>query len=281
MSVATPEPGIHADVPMDEYHRWPGASKSRLWLMRERSPAHVRWAMDHPPESTPAQAYGTAAHMAILEPSRFAEVYERLPDGDGRTKAVKDARAAIEEDGRIPLKPDDFDAIMAMRDVVLDHPKARRLLEGDAERSLVWTDPDTGVLCKGRADLLSDRGPVIVDYKTTRDASPEAFERAIYIYGYYVQGAMYLDGASALGDSRDHFVIIAQEKGPPFCVGVYDLRPDALLKGADEYGSLLRQWARCVESGEWPGYGDRVVPIGIPEWAARKIEERLEIGGEE
>ncbi len=272
------DPGLYADVPMSEYHTWPGASQSRLKTLRDKSPLHLRYEMDHPSESTPTQALGEAVHVAVLQPDLFALDYVRAPEGDRRTKAVKSAWADLASDcpDSTILKPDDYDLCAVLRDTIAAHPKASRLLEGDAERSAVWDDA-TGVRCRGRFDLISDRAPVIVDLKTTRDASPDAFGRAIYTYGYYIQGAHYRRGGQALGLEIEHFVIIAIEKVPPYALAVYDITGDALRAGEEELDVLLARYAECEQSGVWPGYGGvtgNVAPISLPPWAWRQIDER-------
>lgn len=60
-----------------EYHGGPGVSKSLLDLIA-RSPAHMKAALDRPPEErtpTAAQAIGTAFHALVLEPGVFAKEY--------------------------------------------------------------------------------------------------------------------------------------------------------------------------------------------------------------
>jgi hypothetical protein len=81
-------------------------------------------------------------------------------------------------------------------------------------------------------------------------------------------------GANALGMGLRHLVIIAAEKVPPYCVGVYRIEADAVAAGDEELRPLLRLYAECMESGNWPGYEDKVHPISMPDWAFRKMSER-------
>jgi len=273
--------GLHADIPQSDYLALPYASYSRLKRLRDTCPAIVRYEMEHPPPSTPALVVGSAVHCAVLEPFQFTRLYVKGVEGDGRTKAVKDARAALEADhpGATVLSHADYEMVCGVRDAVAAHPKASRLLEGRPEHTALWTDPETGVQCRGRFDLLSDRVPAVVDLKTCMDASPDAFARSCYQYGYYLQGAMYLQGAQEIGYTAKHFIIVAVEKRPPHVVAVYELEPADLGLGADEVRSLLRTWKRCQDSGVWPGYSDRVERLALPTYAARQIMER--IGGDE
>src|SRR5690606_5815050 len=181
----------------------------------------------------------------------------------------------VEAGDRTILTPDEWDQCMAMREAVAAHPIARKLLEGEAERSAIWRDPDTGVLCKGRFDEISRSVGAITDLKTTTDASPEAFSRAIYRYGYYLQAAHYLSGAKALDLPAEFFVFIAIEKDPPYAVAVYHVRGDAIQAGLDELRLLLELYARCEESSIWPGYPAEAVEIDLPPWAYREIVGRV------
>lgn len=272
------EPGLF-DLSYHEYDEQDYASYSRLKMMRDNCPALVRYMIDHPPPATPALIFGRAAHAAVLEPESFERKFLRAVEGDGRTKAVREAMEELRASnpGATILSASDYDRVAAMRDAMARHPKARRLLEGNAEKSLIWDDPETGVRCKGRIDLLSDRAPAIVDYKTTEDASPDVFEKSIYKYRYYLQGALYLQGAQEAGFPRQHFVIVAQMKRAPYLVACYRVDDVALSYGADEARALLFKWARCAESGEWPGFDDRVLPIGLPRYGEREISEYLEM----
>ena len=276
MSPDSRAPGLYDGIPMSEYLRIPGASNGLLRTLRDKSPMHARYKMTHPDEPTEAMRIGGATHTAVLEPDEWERRYVRGVDLDLRTKAGKEAQAELEAGNPHAeiLKPEAYDLALTLREVVLAHPRARRLVEGKAERTMIWDDPETGVRCRGRADLWSDVAPVIVDLKTTRDAAREAFQRDIYTFGYYLQAVHYLNAASALGETRDHFVFIAIEKTPPYGVAVYDLDDDALMAGAEELRSLLMRWKQCEESGEWPGYDTRVTPISIPTWALRQVEGR-------
>lgn len=273
----TPEVGLHPGVDALIYHRWAGASQSRLKILRDHTPAHVRWAMDHPEEPTEAMRVGAAFHTLVLEPDLFPKLYVRGIEGDGRTKAVKEAREALaaEYPRHHILKADDYDTVIAMRDAVARHPHTRHLLEGETERSAVWRDPATGVLCRGRFDDIARGIGAITDLKSAIDASPFRFPHVIYNLGYHIQGAMYLSGAKALGIDADTFAVVAVEKDPPFCVAVYQLNGAAIYDGQRELEPLLETWAKCEESGEWPGYPTDVVAIDLPTWAPQQITARV------
>lgn len=275
---AAPEVGLHAGVDALIYHAWPGCSQSRLKVLRDHTPAHLKYEMEHPREATESMRLGAAIHTCVLEPDLFPTLYVRGIAGDGRTKAVKEAREqlAAEHPRKHILAPDDFDTCLAIRDAVGAHPRTKHLLQGERERSAVWRDPATGVLCRGRFDDIARSVGAVADLKSCGDASPIRFPHAIYNYGYHLQAAMYLRGAKALGIDADTFVFIAVEKEPPHAVAVYQLNGAAIADGERELDPLMELWARCEASGEWPGYSTDVVAIDLPMWAPMQITQRLE-----
>ena len=52
------------------YNRRKGIRRSDLWKLK-RSPAHFKYAVENPAEQSPAMAFGSAVHMAVLEPRRL------------------------------------------------------------------------------------------------------------------------------------------------------------------------------------------------------------------
>ena len=178
------------------YHAHPAVSKSHLDLVA-RSPLHY-WAryIDSKrelPEPTPAMRIGTALHTLVLEQDQFEERYITAPQVDRRTKVGKEAWAEFEAEAgdRELIAADDRAQISRMAEAVWAHPAAAALLhwEGKAETTHMWTDPATGLACKCRPDWLTNDGRLIVDLKTTEDASPAGFRKSIGAFRYHVQSS--------------------------------------------------------------------------------------------
>lgn len=265
--------GLHRNVAASVYHtRELGvASKSALDELA-RSPAHYRTWLAGADESTPALGFGTAFHMALLEPERFASTYVAQPDfGDCRYKAAKDARDAwrAEHAGRTLIAEDDLEAIRGMAQAVLEHSRARTMVRG-GERELVcrWTDEETGLQCKSRLDYYIERRSLAVDVKSCIDASADGFKRAITNYRYHVQDAFYRSGLEAVRAPVRHFAFIAVEKKPPYAVAVYVLDEEARAKGHARVRHDMATLAKCLKDDVWPGYPEEVQTIELPPWAA-------------
>jgi exodeoxyribonuclease VIII len=270
-----PEPGIYSGIAAERYHRWDACSNSRCSAL-VRSPAFCRYQIDHPSPSTPSMELGTALHVAILEPERFATTYGRGPEGDGRTKAVRDGMAAIARDGLLPLRPGDYDACQMARASAWANRAVREVLERavDRELSAVWyhifdeTDQEMmeSLLCKLRIDAACEGG-FILDLKRTKSAQPHAFQGSIGTYGYHRQAAMYLDGMEALGRPQKHYLILAVESTAPYEAALYRIDDEALQAGRTELNDLMTRYFVCQQTGIWSAYPETIQTIGLPRWA--------------
>jgi len=271
------EPGLYPNVPLDEYLRWPFLSQSTLTVMRDKSPAHARYEQLHPSPSTPAQVIGDALHRAVLQPDLFAREFLRGPEGPWNRNPWKAELDELREahPNTTILKAEEYDAIIRMRDNVRSHPKVGPLLTDETEVSAVWRDEATGLLCKGRFDCINREHGVLLDLKKTRDASPHGFLRAIGAYGYYLQAAMYGNGAHALGIDIKHFVFVAVEDYAPYGVAAYRITDKALIAAEHELAALMLRYKECYESGHWPAYSENIEDIAVPGWVTARIENEL------
>ena len=181
-----------------EYRSNPAISRSELWWL-ERSPEYFKYRKETPMEPTAALLFGQVAHKLLLEPDTFNNDFAVAPYVDRRTKAGKEAwEAFLAEAGeKTVVDATTFEQALSMIAAARLNPIVNDLLAGEHEVPLFWTDPDTGVDCKCRLDAITrdDNGvPVIVDYKTTTNASYKSFLRDVIEYGYHFQAAMYSEG---------------------------------------------------------------------------------------
>ena len=220
------------------------------------------------------QAHGRPYVLSTSTASRH-EMAAWLNANGKQVRLWSDIKAEWEKvnEHRTILNPEQWKTIHAMRDALMAHPAANALLTGvpgKAEKSVYWIDATTGVLCRCRPDWWRDDN-LIVDLKTTEDASPEGFARSIAKFRYDVQDAFYTDGVQqATGKRPKAFVFIAVEKKPPYGVGVYVLDAETKDLGRAQYQHDLRVYAECVRTGVWPGYGDKIQTISLPAWHANK-----------
>ena len=246
---------------MSEYENIKAVNKSTLWEMR-KSPLHY-WHLIHdtPKEDTTAMKFGRAIHAYLLDHVEFSARYAVAPECDRRTKEGKAIWAELMESGKEVISAADMEAIQRM-EVEFEPVRKKWLTDVQTELPLVWTDDATGVECKGRLDALSSEW--IIDYKTTTDASTNAFTREAIRYGYDLQAAMYMDAARANGYNPKGFIFIAQEKSAPYLINVIRAGDAFLDRGRWIMMDLLQKYKECRDSDTWPGYGEN--ELILPEW---------------
>jgi len=265
-------------VPEAEYFALPGASSTALKTLLQTSPKHMREAPDKP---SAAKALGSLVHLLVLQPELVSDGVAVKPEGlNRRSKAGKAEFAAWEEEsaGKLICTQADMDAAQHMRDSVLTG-KGRIgeaiFSAGKAEISMMATDPVSGVLCRGRADWLPDGQAVIVDLKTAASASPAEFAKSAARYGYHLQAWLYSYLHSLItGKPCPAFVHAVVESTPPYDSAFYELSQHDMDKGEAAIRHALSIWARCEESGVWPGYSFdwtegsyKIEPLSLPRWA--------------
>ncbi len=267
------------------------------------------------PKDTPAKIIGNAIHTAILEPERFqAEFMEEPQPPEGSLITLPDYQAECKKrelkvsgtkpvlmdrlimaglpldafwdhqydqltKGKKVLSTPDWRTTKAIAARVKRHPEASELLKnGKAEQSIVWIDQDTGVKCKGRIDWIAigSVSSILLDLKSTNDASPIGFQRSIAKYKYYIQAAMYLDGMAALGFEQDAFIFAAWEKHSPYAPALYYASESLISAGRTEYKKLLKIYRNCLETDKWEGYPSGIHEVSLPANFQLSPESELE-----
>lgn len=259
--------GLH-DIPANDYHALNAINFTGLKEI-EKSPAHFQNYLKTAKEATAAMILGTATHYGVLQPELLYKNFCARPEGiDGRTKEGKAAleKLATENAGKTILKADEFSAIEGMMRAVRGHKLASQLISGGmAEMSAIAQDSEHGVLCKARPDYLGKDG-VIVDLKTTDDASFFAFQRKVKTFRYHAQAAWYLDTVNAAIGREEfkRFVLIVVEKEAPHGVIVYEFDAESIRLGRLLARSSLAVYAECSKSGKWPGYSEHMHTMTVP-----------------
>lgn len=270
--------GIIPGVPIEEYHRHASVSKSQLDQMA-KSPAHYLASLTTPRKETPAMRIGSIFHGLVLEPERVKIAV--APQCDKRTKDGKATWEAfcLENQGAEIVTADEGEMLNGMTESIRNHPAASALLSGKgiAEGSCWWYDEQSGELCRCRPDYYRRDLGIIVDLKTTEDASPEGFARSIWKYAYHRQAAMYLDGVeAATGDIIKGFVFVCVEKASPFAVATYRLDMQGEEAGRISYKDLLLNLAECRVKKHFPAYSISVETISLPAYAVREVYNEYE-----
>ena len=257
-----------------EYHAHKAISKSKLDAAR-KSGKHLQDMLFGPPrESTAAFDLGTVLHASALPGENPDEIAVRMPDG--MKKTTKDGIAFKKEhQGKIILSPADAYLIDQMMLSLREHPFSASLVSGDlkgkAEQSFFCTDSETGLEIKARPDFILEDYSLILDLKTTRDASPRGFQRSVAEFRYFVQASHYLDVVEgATGRRPEAFLFVAVEKTRPFSTAVYMADQAMIDLGKQHAREDLSNIAKWMSEDHYPGYSEQVEEISLPKWMLPK-----------
>lgn len=283
-------PGIYPDVPAEVYHRRElgVVNNGALKILSGQTPAHYRaWVDGEDNGESAALAFGRALHCAVLEPDLFAETYvepvehpHRRPTTIQRN-AKKPSPATLDaiaywdaweaaNAGKTEITLLEKQKLVGMSEAIRRHPLAGRLFAGGtAEETIVWDDPRTGLRCKARADYHAAERGVIVDIKSTEDASPNGFRTSVARYGYHLQHAHYASAFQALGEELRAFLFVAVEKEPPYAVAVHCLDTEAEARGIELRDRAMDTLNACLRTDTWPAYEPRIHRVSLPIWALR------------
>jgi hypothetical protein len=278
-------PALYSDMPASVYHQdpVPGGSLSSTGARQLLSPGCPKkfhyWRTRTPPPNKEFD-FGSAAHKVLLGEGDELEIISADNYKGGKARADRDAAYLA---GRIPVLERQMDVVEDMVAALYEHPIAAQLFEpgtGVAEQSLFWVDGPSGVTCRARLDYLStktttDGKLIIPDYKTANSAAPAKIVKAIDDHGYHQQGGWYIDAVIGCGLAEDAvFLLVFQEKEPPYIVTVAELHPINGLWVGRELNDKARQvYAKCVAEDYWPAYADDIVTAELPPWSMRKMED--------
>lgn len=249
-----------------EYHAHPALGSSNLKQILKNPYA---FAMGIKQEQTAAMALGSAVHTLVLEPHKFEEEFAVAPEYDARTKEGKEIKAAFEASciGKTILKSDEYERAKTCSEIAKQI--AGRFFKGGVAESSFFSEFD-GVAVKCRTDYyLPDLG-IVVDVKTTADASPDGFAKSVANFGYYIQAAFYIDVLQSLGHTINKFMFVAIETKEPYMIGLYQLAPEAIDFGRSEYQRALDIYRR-IDDFKTPVFkdtnnGDVVQTISLPSY---------------
>jgi hypothetical protein len=246
-----------------------------------KSPLHYRHRVDTDMDDARHLRLGRAVHTLILEPDQYRERHPVFGGAARRGKAWDDFEAA--HPGADILLGTEAAQAEAMAQSVLAHPLARKhLRDGLAEQIMTWTDPETGVKCKGRCDAVNGH---LVELKSCNGQAfdPRRFPGHAARLMYHGQIAYYLDGLTAMGHRLDQDpAMIVVESDPPHDVAVYLIMPEDVEAGRELYRSLLDRLVECRRSDRWPGVCEgEELRLRLPDWVRSQFEddEPITIGG--
>jgi len=280
--------GVNEGIDAEQYHRTLGLTKSGLMALK-KSPAHFwQWMTSPPDPSTQAMMLGTATHTLVFEPEKWDKEICVIPEDAPKKPTAAQVRSEDPSDkalvsirwwndfyeknkGKTIITAEQnihaqgmARAVMSCEEVIpyLKHPSAK------AELSIMGNEKVNGmeIACKGRCDLVTMDGTVLVDLKTTQDSSNEEFSKKFMSLGYWMQAAHYIKVGRLAGLPIERFIFIAVESNPPYSVALYELDEVSLEKAFKIRQKLLNTLANCIATGKYPSHSKGINSLTLPYW---------------
>lgn len=229
-------------LPSGDYRAIPRVSNSDLTRLKEEhlgywSVPSARFATDK------TRAFGKAFHQHLLEPETLGTVMQQL---------MPDLLAPGQVDPR--LAPNQSEQLGHLMETIRKDGFCRRYLRrSEKERVVLFTEPQTGIACKARLDLVytspKRQSALVLDFKTTSARTQAQFLQSCYDYDYDRQAAFYIDSLRYAGDEwadtrRFRFVFVGVMKQRPHRLFAVDATsiPNFMEYGRKKYRFWLRKW---------------------------------------
>lgn len=223
-----------------------------------RSPAHYRYALDHPSEPTKAMRLGTAVDALLFGTREVA-----LPTCASRRGKHWDEFVA-DNPGRILLTQPEYRTATEMATALQDHKQAMEFLSGGhRQETLRWEMDDRE--CSGTPDRWCPA--VLADLKTGVTSDPVRVPWQVLKLGYHAQLDWYANAISWHNNHKapQRCVLVFVEQTAPYVITIFEASPDDLLKGRKLWRLWFERLLVCEANNSWPGYCESVVPLQLPD----------------
>ena len=244
----------------------------------EANPRLIRHAWQTPDKKRESAAqdamdFGTAMHMAVLEPGRFQEEVVAF-DGTRRGEEWKEFQAAHE--GKVILKKTsgtshNYDNVeRVLNEIIqLDEWELLTPYMGDCQREVAVVTYENGMAKKGLLDMPSKSGRAYLDLKTTSVRNWSQYDVLSWRLGYWVSMGSYQkwwNKHSAWQVERCIQVVVVVT--PPYDLLVRPMDPMSLVFGWQKQVQACNALKSAIRSGKWYGGGGGMeFPIMLPTWA--------------
>ena len=197
---------------------------------------------------------GSLLHMALLQPERLATDVA-VWRGKIRKGAEWDA-FEHDNDGKLILRGEDFDKVMAVYNEVRNHPMCGGKLAGCAAEVAMILE-DCGEQCRGQVDAVDLKNRRIIDVKTTDSGvSQDSCQRTIRSLHYREKMALYRRWIAKVTQTpvnswRCWNLFISMDETTP-AIGFVRMTDEALEWGEMVMINALQKYSEAKQSGAFP-----------------------------
>jgi hypothetical protein len=178
--------------------------------------------------------------------------------------------AELVADKTILDQQDHADA-MACVQALNNHPEFATIMAQPRRVEVPFEFELFGHRFKAKPDAIIDSMKLILDIKTTDDASPHRWQWSAVDYGYHRQQIIYQQ--ALWQDTREEyrfiFAVVEKPKpstrGIPPTVALYELDDTTIEMGCDDTLGLVREYERRTKENDWQQlYSDGIFPLRLP-----------------
>jgi exodeoxyribonuclease VIII len=248
-----------------DYDNAEGLNCSGAKILLQSPLKYKTWLECEDDEQTPALRLGRLIHLSILQPDLYDAQIVVAPECDRRTKDGKE----IWNNFLLTLRKGQESVSRAESELIanmsvsakdaIDKIVSYCGLDGVKQQTEVALFKTyNGCRIKGRLDMLI--GDVIIDFKSTNDASD--YGRDVAKYLYHLQDAWYRELAGA-----KRFFFVPIEKDKPNDYQICELDADAIAEGKRLMDKAVDVYKECNLYKCFPGYSKDIKTLSLPRFA--------------
>jgi|TARA_B100000073_G_scaffold152557_1_gene125901 hypothetical protein len=257
-------------------------------LLKQISNTTVAHAIGQRPKKSVAFDIGTAIHYILLEPEKFEQNVKRCGK-DRKTKEYRQLKNEFPDD--IILPDQTYEDCIRARDAVYNKTESAKILTSPFGKNEVSVKcdlidllgQDTSFHGKARVDRVieGETSDILIDIKTTRDASQRSMIRDIANMGYHIQEAWYrYCWERTSGKKVSRFLFMCVEKEPPFASCIYELPEHFVAEGRERMLNALHDYNESITEGVILDYPDKIIQLDetdIPLWYYKVLNPEEEL----
>ena len=218
------------------------------------APAVYRYRLENGVTVSTAMRFGSLVHAIVL-----GTVTDGFVKYDGQRRGNDWAEFKALHGSQEIVTADEWDRAMECAAAVLSDPICGPLVKSGIKEHRLWWNvgPRT---CAGTPDV---HGNILLDLKVTQMANPLRIAWHVRKMMWHAQLAWYKHGIEANGGTVKDVYLVAVTPKPPYMAVAYILKPETIEFGTKQWRALFERLLVCEDSGQWPGYAQEILPLGI------------------
>ena len=235
----------------------------------ERSAAHFRYESTAPrkPPGKPMILGSLTEHFTLG--TEFE--YEAMRFDSFRTKEAQEWRDNLAARSIPIVDEETADKARSMTARVKALPEFTDWHPWRTNIALVGVHEPTGLAMKGLVDAAPDNHLVMLDLKTTADASEWGFGKSIADYGYDIQAYWYQSLWRQAYTEDRQFAFICVESEAPFEPSIQVIKQEDIDRAGRAVDRWMAQYKACLETNTWPGYPAGLTYAKVPAYRFRDM----------